>query len=41
MNFEKITAFLKSFHLKILEVHPKVERKDLLEGIEYVKALGM
>jgi sugar phosphate isomerase/epimerase len=41
MNFEKIKVFLKPSHLKILEVHPKVDRKDLLEGIEYVRALGM
>ena len=39
VNFEKILSFLKPSHIKILEIHPKVDRKDLIEGIEYIRTL--
>jgi sugar phosphate isomerase/epimerase len=39
VNFEEVLSFLKPSHIKILEIHPKVDRKDLIEGIEYIKEL--
>jgi sugar phosphate isomerase/epimerase len=41
VDFDALRPFLKSEHIKILEVHPKVSRKDLVEGIRYVKELGL
>jgi len=41
VNFEEIKTFLKPSHMKILEVHPKVDREDLLNGIQYLKNLGI
>ena len=38
VNYEAILPFLKPSHPKILEIHSKVARKDLLEGIRYTKA---
>ena len=37
MDFNEIKPFLKPSIIKILEVHPKVKRKELLEGISFVK----
>jgi sugar phosphate isomerase/epimerase len=39
VNFEEILSFLKPSHIKVLEIHPKVDRKDLIEGIENIKSL--
>jgi len=41
MNFEEIKPFLKSAHIKILEVHPKAGRKELIEGTRLIKDLGI
>lgn len=41
VNFEKILSFLKPSHIKILEIHPKVDRKDLIEGINHIKTMGV
>jgi sugar phosphate isomerase/epimerase len=37
MNYEEIRPFMKPDLIKILEVHPKVERKALVEGIQFIK----
>ncbi|UCH01135.1 MAG: sugar phosphate isomerase/epimerase [Deltaproteobacteria bacterium] len=37
MEFSEIKAFLKPSIIRVLEVHPKVKRKALLEGIRFVK----
>ena len=37
MDFIEIKPYLKPSIIKILEVHPKVERKDLMEGIRFIK----
>jgi sugar phosphate isomerase/epimerase len=37
MDFNEIKPFLKPSIIKILEVHPKVTREDLLEGIRFIK----
>ena len=39
VDFEKILSFLKPSHIKILEIHPKVDRKDLIEGVGYINEL--
>lgn len=41
LNFEQIKPFLKPSHIKILEVHPKVDRDGLREGIRFVTSLGI
>ena len=41
MNFEAIKPFLKSSHIKILEIHPKVEKGDLMDGIRFIKSIGI
>ncbi len=41
MNFEEIKPYLKSDQMKILEVHPKVDRKNLIEGIQFIKSMGI
>ncbi|MEE9613119.1 MAG: TIM barrel protein [Desulfatiglandales bacterium] len=41
LNFKEIKPFLNSSHIKILEVHSKVDRKDLLEGIRFIKSVGI
>jgi sugar phosphate isomerase/epimerase len=38
IDFGEITPFLKQNLIKVLEIHPKVEREDLLEGIQFIKA---
>jgi sugar phosphate isomerase/epimerase len=37
VNYNEIKPFLKPSIIKILEVHPKVKREALVEGIEFVK----
>jgi sugar phosphate isomerase/epimerase len=39
VDFKKIFSFLKPSHIKILEIHPKVDRADLIRGIDYIKAI--
>ena len=41
MNFEQIKPFLKSSHTKILEVHQRVDKEALLNGIQDLKSLGI
>ena len=41
LNFEEIKPFLNSSHIKILEVHSKVDRNDLVEGIRFIKSVGI
>lgn len=41
MNFEELKTYLKPFHIKILEVHAKVDREDLIQGIQYIQSLGI
>jgi sugar phosphate isomerase/epimerase len=41
MNFDEIKPFLKPLHMKILEVRSDVSKKDLLNGIEYLKSSGI
>jgi sugar phosphate isomerase/epimerase len=38
IDYAEITPFLKPTMAKILEIHPKVEREDLLEGAQVIKA---
>lgn len=37
MNYEEIRPFMKPDLIKILEVYPNVQRKALVEGIQYIK----
>jgi sugar phosphate isomerase/epimerase len=37
VDYNEIKPFLKPSIIKILEVHSKVKRKSLLEGIEFIK----
>lgn len=41
MDFEKIRPFLQPSHIKILEVHSHVAKKDLIKGINLLKTLGI
>jgi len=41
MDYEEIRPFLKSSHIKILEVHSKVDREDLIDGIRLIKETGL
>jgi len=41
VDYEEIKPFLQSSHIKILEVHPKVEREDLIKGIRLLTSLGI
>jgi len=41
VDFEALAPFLKPVPIKIMEVHAKVAREDLLKGIRYLKALGL
>jgi sugar phosphate isomerase/epimerase len=41
MNFEELKSHLKPSHIKILEVHAKVDRDDLIKGIQYIQSLGI
>lgn len=41
VDYEAIKPFLQSSHIKIMEVHPKVDREDLMKGIRLVKNLGI
>ena len=40
-DYEEIKTFLKSSHIKILEVHPKVKRAYLVKGIGLLTSLGI
>jgi len=40
VDFDALRPFLKPEHIKILEVHSKVPRENLIEGIRYVRELG-
>ena len=37
IDYGEITPFLKQDLIKILEIHPKVERNELLEGVQFIK----
>jgi hypothetical protein len=39
VDYNEIKPFLKPSIIKILEVHPKVKRKSLLEGIKFLKLI--
>jgi len=39
MDYNDIKPFLKPSTIKILEVHPKVSRKDLVKGIAHIKRI--
>ena len=41
MNYEEIKPFLQPHHIKVLEVHPEVDREDLMEGIRIINAMGI
>jgi len=38
IDYGEITPFLKPTLIEILEIHPKVERNELLEGVQFIKA---
>ena len=38
LDYAEITPFMKPTLIKILEVHSKVERRDLLKGVQLIKA---
>ena len=38
IDYGQITPFLKPTLIEILEIHPKVERNELLEGVQFIKA---
>jgi sugar phosphate isomerase/epimerase len=38
IDYGEITPFLKQDLIKILEIHPKVGRNELLEGVQFIKA---
>jgi len=37
IDYGEITPFLKQNLIKVLEINPKVEREDLLEGVQFIK----
>ncbi len=39
MSFNEIKSFIRPSTIKILEVHSKVKREELLEGIKFISAL--
>lgn len=39
VNFEEILSCLKPFHIKVLEIHSKVDREELIQGLEFIKTL--
>ncbi len=41
VDFDLLRPFLKPAHIKILEVHPKVPKRNLIEGIRFIRALGL
>lgn len=41
MNFENLNPYLRPSHIKIFEVHAKVDREDLIRGIQYIQSLGI
>lgn len=38
IDYGEITPFLKQNLIKVLEIHSKVEREELLEGVQFIKA---
>lgn len=40
-SFDMIKKYINSDTIKIVEVHPKVSKEDLLKGIEFLKSLGI
>ena len=41
VDFDELRPFLKPTHIKILEVHPRVPKKNLMEGIRFIRDLGL
>ena len=41
VDFETIKPFLKPSHIKILEIHPEVEKNDLMDGIRFIESIGI
>lgn len=41
VNFDTIAKYLKPETIKIIEVHPKVEKTDLIKGIEFLRWKGI
>jgi len=39
MNYEEMEPYIQSPHIKILEVHPRVEREDLVKGIKCLPSM--
>jgi hypothetical protein len=40
IDFEKISPFMGSSLIRIMEVHSKVGRKELQEGVRFIKGGG-
>ena len=40
VDFGQLKSFLKPSHIRILEVHSDVDKKDLREGIQHLKSFG-
>jgi sugar phosphate isomerase/epimerase len=40
VDFGALRLFLRPTHIKILEVHPKVRKRNLIAGIRFIRALG-
>jgi len=41
MDFSSIKPYLKEETIKVIEVHPKVSRRELLEGIRFLRELSI
>jgi len=41
VDYGQIRPFVKSSTITVLEVHPKVKRKELVEGIRFIKKRGI
>lgn len=41
VNFDLLKKYLKSDTIKILEIHPRESEKDLMKGINFLKAMGL
>jgi sugar phosphate isomerase/epimerase len=41
VDFDLLKKYLKSDTIKILEIHPRESEKDLIDGINFLKAIGL
>lgn len=41
VDFDLLKKYLKKDTIKILEIHPRETEKDLMDGVDFLKGIGL